>query len=177
MDELYYRWGEAEFRDWVTPPTSTRLGIYVDVDLMWTGDVTEQLWAWMRWCALEMVSWWPCPEMVCEYLKTGDEALRTPANLAAGEAVSVARTAWIDSQTDEAEVLARTAWDAAAKASAASEGPFEVVRAAQRVSEAASDLEVEVLRSLVLRCAIPRDLWPLIDGDEGELCRALRDLA
>lgn len=38
---------------------------------------------WARWCAREVVHLWDAPEVVCEWLDTGDEDLRTHAAAAA----------------------------------------------------------------------------------------------
>jgi hypothetical protein len=39
-------------------------------------DITEQLKSFARWCALRVVHLWDAPEVVVQFLKTGDESLR-----------------------------------------------------------------------------------------------------
>ena len=39
-----------------------------------------------RWCALQVIHLWDCPEIVRLYLETGDESIRAAAWVAAGDA-------------------------------------------------------------------------------------------
>ena len=49
-------------------------------------DATEIIRKFTRWCALEVISLWDAPDIVHEYLKTGDESKWDLANSAAREA-------------------------------------------------------------------------------------------
>ena len=64
-----------------------------------------------RWCALRVIHLWDAPEVVRQYLTTGDESLRHAARAAARAAAGDA--AW-DAAWDAARAAARAAaWDAA----------------------------------------------------------------
>ena len=67
--------------------------------VIWMADATETLRAFSRWCALDVIHLWKAPDVVIQYLKTGDESLRDAAWAAAWDA------AW-DAARD-------AAWDAA----------------------------------------------------------------
>lgn len=53
--------------------------------ILWRVDATEVLRAWARRCALDVIHLWDAPNVVREYLETGDESLRATAS---------ATTAW-----------------------------------------------------------------------------------
>ena len=78
--------------------------------------------AFARWCALQVVHLWNCPEVMRQYLETGDEALRAAAKDAAWtEAGAAARSAaWA------------AAWAAAWDAAMAADAARSASRAAQR---------------------------------------------
>ena len=67
--------------------------------ILWRADATDTLRAFARWCALEVASLWDMPQVVREYLETGDEPKRAAAMDAAWDAARAA--AWA------------AAWDAA----------------------------------------------------------------
>lgn len=80
--------------------------------ILWRIDTDELLRRFARKCALDVIHLWDAPEIVVEYLKTGDENKRTPAWDAALDAASLAwSTAW-----SAARAAARTAAQAAASA-------------------------------------------------------------
>jgi hypothetical protein len=90
--------------------------------ILWRLEATEVLLEFARWCALEVAHLWAMPEVVREYLTTGDEVLR---GLADAEAAAV----W--AATDAA------ATHAAARAAAAS-AEAEAATAARRMRKAAT---------------------------------------
>jgi len=71
-------------------------------------DATEVLRRFMRLCALDEVHLWDAPDVVIQYLKTGDESLRAAAWDAAWAA------AWDDAR-DDARAAARDAAQAVAR--------------------------------------------------------------
>jgi hypothetical protein len=73
-------------------------------------DMTTELRAYARWCALSVIDKWDAPDVVRMYLETGDETLRTAAWAAADAAWAAA---------DAARAAARAATDAAADAARA----------------------------------------------------------
>ena len=43
-------------------------------------DIPNELWsAWGRWCALQVIDDWDCPEIVREWVETGNEEIRSAA--------------------------------------------------------------------------------------------------
>ena len=72
-----------------------------------------------RWCALQVIHLWDAPDVVKQYLKTGDESLRDAARAAAWDAAwdaawAAARDAARAAARDAARDAARAAaWDAA----------------------------------------------------------------
>ena len=55
---------------------------------LWGYDATDVLWRFVRRCALDVVHLWDAPNVVLQYLKTGDESLRAGARDAASSAAS-----------------------------------------------------------------------------------------
>ena len=49
-------------------------------------DITDTLREFARWCALQVIHLWDAPDIVKEYLKTGDEKIRAAAWAAACDA-------------------------------------------------------------------------------------------
>ena len=56
-------------------------------------DATPILWAFARWCALQVIHLWDASDIVRRYLDTGDESLRDAASAAARAAASAAASA------------------------------------------------------------------------------------
>jgi len=112
---------------------------------LWGYDATDELWTFARLAALEVLHLWPdAPDVVREFLETGDESLRDAAWAAAWAA------AW-DAAWDAAWVAARdaaraAAWDAA----------WAAARAAAR--DATLDRLNEILESLLIGGAVSRGL-------------------
>lgn len=73
-------------------------------------DATEVLRTFARWCALQVVHLWDAPEVVVEYLRTGDESLRSAARAAAWGAP------WRAHLAAHSTVARNAAWDAAGEA-------------------------------------------------------------
>ncbi len=89
-------------------------------------DVTAALREFARWCALQVIHLWDAPDVVRQYLETGDESLRAAAAGAAGaaawDAAREARTAAAGAAGAAAWAAAREARDAAAGAARAAAG-------------------------------------------------------
>ncbi len=89
---------------------------------LWGYDATDELWTFSRLCALEVLPLWPdAPQVVKDFLETGDEDLRAAARDAAWDAArDAARAAAWDAARDAARAAARdAAWDAARDAARA----------------------------------------------------------
>ena len=74
--------------------------------IMWRIDGEQVLRAFARWCALQVVHLWDAPDVVIEYLTTGNEEIEDAASCAAWYA---ARSAERDAVWDAASY---TTWDA-----------------------------------------------------------------
>ena len=67
--------------------------------VLWMMDATDVLRAFARRCALDVVHLWSPPEIVIQYLKTGDESIRAAARNAAWAAArNAARAAAWDAE-------------------------------------------------------------------------------
>ena len=60
---------------------------------LWCYDATEVLRLFARQCALDVADLWEMPDIVRQYLETGDESIRDAARDAAGVANAAARAA------------------------------------------------------------------------------------
>src|SRR5690606_8167904 len=86
-------------------------------------DLTDDLRAFARQCALDVIHLWDAPDVVRRYLETGDESLRNAAWAAATDTMrdattaatwDIAKAAAWDTARDAATEAARdAAWDAA----------------------------------------------------------------
>ena len=72
---------------------------------LWIADAADTIRAFSRWCALSVVHLWDAPQIVLDYLNTGDEKIRAAARDAAWAA---ARAAARDAARDAARAAA---WD------------------------------------------------------------------
>ena len=73
-------------------------------------DATDMLWDMARWSALQVIHLWDAPQVVRDYLTTGDESLRAAAWDAAWAAAwAAARDAAWDAAWDAARDAARDA--------------------------------------------------------------------
>jgi len=117
---------------------------------LWHVDATDELRAFARWCALRVLHLWDAPDVVRQYLETGDESLRAAAGdaarAAAGAAAGAAAraAAWAaawDVTWAAARDAARAAAGAAARiavmASAGAEQSAELERRVMALHEAA----------------------------------------
>ena len=99
----------------------------------WRLDATELLRSFARQCALDVAHLWDMPDVVRQYLTTGDESLRAAARDAASDA------AWVAGRVVAATAAANdAAWVAASDATAARDAAWVAARAVS-ASEAASD--------------------------------------
>ena len=65
-------------------------------------DSTDVMRAFARWCALQVIHMWDAPDVVSQYLETGDESLRDAARMAAWDAEwDAAREAAREAQRDK----------------------------------------------------------------------------
>ena len=77
-----------------------------------TIDATKILRKFARMCALDVIHLWEAPDIVIRYLKTGDEALRDAARIAAWDARSAAWDTG-DAARDTRDDAREAAWSAA----------------------------------------------------------------
>jgi len=83
-----------------------------------TRDSTEALWAFARWCAVQVLFLWDAPAVVQAYLCTGDEAGRAAASMTAREAAQAAVLAAANAAANAAArgLASTAAWEAASTA-------------------------------------------------------------
>jgi hypothetical protein len=125
-------------------------------------DATEELRSFARWCALHVIHLWNVPEIVRQYLETGDESIRATARDAAW-------TAAMDVAGDAAMAAANTAaW--AAAGDAAMDVAGDAARAAANTAAwaAAGDAARDTAWAAVRAAAV--------DAQNAELDRRLRRL-
>lgn len=115
MARLRYRWGdETQHRLWQHTlegrgggeerplyeeiPVPRTAALVVGDRVVWSGDITGELQAWIRHCALASAEEWGCPPRVRQFLETGAEDLRASAlataELHANEAIEAVSAAW-----------------------------------------------------------------------------------
>ena len=123
---------------------------------MLDADATDKLLRdWGRWCALQVIHLWDAPDVVRQYLETGDKLLRAAARAAAWAAARAAAwdaagaAAW-DAARDAAGAAAwdaarAVAWDAAMAAARAA--AWDAARAAT-IKEYAAELERRALEAI-----------------------------
>lgn len=131
--------------------------------LLWSGDVTPEIRAWARWCALQVADLWDCPDVVRRYLETGDdgggdlaaawsEVWRNPAPKDyAGD--SARGAAWSASNADW-ELAQDAAWDSARAAWWAAPGPPGPWPANNLGATEVDGIHSAHLRTLLLRRAL-----------------------
>ena len=78
-------------------------------------DARPLLRAWARWCALQVIDKWDAPDVVREYLATGDDGKRAAARAAAWAAARAAAraAAWDTARVAAWDAARAAAWDAA----------------------------------------------------------------
>ena len=201
MAELRYRWGSHPPQESPAPPRATVVALGVGLQVVesdgrqqkeggaylmhtlrtvaWQGDVTPELRAWARWCALQVADLWSCPEVVRRYLETGDEALRKEVvrlsepteerhmAMRPGGSWQAMGCAWRASHDTPKSHVHSVASQCALNANS-------IYRHAGFASrDEAKAKQTAHLRRLLLQRALPEPLWPLIDADERVLCDAL----
>jgi hypothetical protein len=109
-------------------------------------DATEELFGFARWCALQVIHFWDAPQVMRQYLETGDESIRAAAWDAARAAMAAARPAAWDAAAWDADrwvvpnyaamaAYRAAAWDAARAAMAAARpAAWDAARAAARAA-------------------------------------------
>jgi len=110
------------------------------ITAMLTPEATKKLLRdWGRWCALQVIHLWDAPEVVRQYLETGDESLRAAAWAAAHAAARDAAQAAARDAAQAARDAAQAAGDAAQAAGDAAQAVARVAawNAAQATSYAA----------------------------------------
>ena len=102
--------------------------------IVWRHDATPLLREFARWCASQVLHLWYAPQVVKDYLATGDKSLRDAAWAAARDAASAAA---MDAASAAAWAAARAAaWDAQrAKFAAMCEELDQRLKAAQQEGE------------------------------------------
>jgi len=138
-----------------------------------SADATEELESSARWCALQVAHLWDCPDLVLQYLKTGDQELRADADAAydvsyaASYAARAARAAYAraayaaasDAASHDARrssyIAARDAASYAARAArrSASYTAADVYVSAAEAARAAQNQELELRLKKLLNCA------------------------
>ena len=105
-------------------------------------DTTDKLLRdYARWCALQVIHLWDAPDIVRQYLETGDESLRAAAWAAAGDA---ARAAARDAARAAARAAAGdAAWAAAGAAARDAAGAAAAAAAWAAARDAARDAAIE----------------------------------
>ena len=156
------------------PPRANAVTLLVGEREVWTGDVTDELLAFTRWCALDVATLWDCPSVVRRYLQTGDQGLHQAALHAAGpvgrgdaapsesDARFAAQFAILTTRSGAVDTYnnARSVSHSAARAAAGS--PSGNAAGHARVAA-----QTRHLRLLLLQRALPEHYWPLIDGIGG----------
>ena len=113
---------------------------------LWCYDATEVLRLFARQCALDVADLWEMPDIVRQYLETGDESIRDAARDAAGVANAAARAANYAAR-DTARDTARYAAGYAAWAAAGC-ATWAAARCAAR--DTARDSQNATLESMLL---------------------------
>jgi len=121
-----------------------------------TIDAEPLLREFARWCASEVLYLWEAPQVVKDYLATGDEATRPAARAAAGAAAAgeaAGAAAWAaagEAAGEAAWVAAReAAWEAAWEAAlAAARAAWEAALAAARAAAREAEREWQLARAL-----------------------------
>ena len=98
--------------------------------ILWRYDAEHTLWVFARKCALDVVDLWDAPNVVRQYLETGDKTIKDAAKDAARD--DAWDDAW-DAAKDAAGAAARAAARAAAWA-AARAAAWDAARAAARAA-------------------------------------------
>lgn len=126
---------------------------------LWGYDATEALKLFARQCALDVLSLWAAPDVVKEYLETGDEALRAAASAGAAASADAAVYAAYASASSSAYAAASSAYasasyaasaDAAAYASASSSSAYASAYASAAQREELVERQNTFLEALLM---------------------------
>jgi hypothetical protein len=130
--------------------------------ILWRLDATEVLLEFARWCALEVAHLWAMPEVMREYLTTGDDGLRPLALREATQAAAALASSWAAAwavvaraEAARAALVASWAAVASARATAARATAAEAARAvvasarttAARAAEAGATVETRAAQN------------------------------
>src|SRR5574343_109471 len=107
-------------------------------------DIEPQLREFARWCALQVIHLWDAPDVVRQYLETGDESLRDAAQAAVWDAAEDVASEAAAARVAAAASAVRDARDARSAAAASA------VRDAESAWAAAWDAQNVELERLVL---------------------------
>jgi hypothetical protein len=119
-------------------------------EYQWGYDATEVLRQFARKCALDVIHLWDAPDLVVQYLKTGDESLRAAARDAAGAAAgAAARTASWAARV-ASWTAAGVAWTAARAAAGAADAAWAATGAADGAWAAAREKQNRRLTSMIV---------------------------
>lgn len=135
IDALRYARGETICRVVLSGEIEEELDKLVASErtILWRMDATELLREFARRCALDVAHLWDAPEIVLDYLRSGDETKRDAARDAAWDAAwAAAEAAAKAAAEDAAEDAARAAARAAAGA-AQNDRLTQMVEAAREV--------------------------------------------
>lgn len=84
--------------------------------ILWSADATDPLRAFSRWCASSVIDAWDAPDVVHQFLETGDEALRAATRAAAWDAAGGATrdaarsAAWASAWSAARDAAGWAAW-------------------------------------------------------------------
>jgi len=120
--------------------------------VIWMADSTDVLHIFARKCALDVIHLWDAPDVVIEYLKTGNEKIRAAASATASA------TAWATASDAASATASATASDAASAAAwatasaAASDAAWATARdaASDAARAAAKNLQNKRLTKMLL---------------------------
>jgi len=116
--------------------------------VLWQRDATAVLRKFARLCALDVAHLWDAPQIVREYLETGDESKRAVASSAASAAAMAAAWSVASSAAWAAAWAAAMAAASTADWSVASSAAWNAVRAV--ASSAARDAQNTSLESMLM---------------------------
>jgi len=143
--------------------------------ILWRIDAEQVLRAFARRCALDVIHLWDAPDVVREYLETGNEALRDAARAAAGAAARAAAGAAAGAA---ARATARAAaWDAACAAARAAAWDAARAAACAAACAAAGYAAVAAAVAAAWAAARPAQNSILIEMVEAEYKRIIGELS
>ena len=103
-------------------------------------DISETLRKFARMCALDVAHLWDCPDVMMQWLKTGDESIRKSAWASALAWDSDSARAWASAWAWASASASARAWDSAWTWDSASARAKQNKRLAQMVSKALKEV-------------------------------------